>query len=191
MAKLIPLGLNGAWLFESNNYEDERGYLREWFKSSIIQEKIGREFVVEQSNISRSKKGVVRGIHFSTSPMGQAKWVTCASGSLWDVVVDIRPDSPTFGKWAGQELGHKDGKSIFISEGLGHAFVALEDDTVITYLLSSTYSPADELVINPQDEEIGIAWPEIPLSFSERDANAPTLREFMKEHTRACKNLKE
>jgi dTDP-4-dehydrorhamnose 3,5-epimerase len=188
MDRLIPMGIEGAWLFESSKYEDARGYVREWFKPSIVRESVGRDFVVEQSNLSRSNKGVVRGIHFSTALKGQAKWVTCANGSFWDVVVDIRPESPTFGQWAGHELGHKDGNSIFISEGLGHAFVALEDDTVISYLLSSPYSPKYEFAVNPKDPEIGIAWPDIPLTFSEKDANAPTLNQFIKEYSRSGGN---
>ena len=179
MAKFTPLEIDGAWLFESPSHGDERGYFREWFKSSEVRDALKLEFVVAQSNLSRSKKGVVRGIHFSTAPGGQAKWITCANGSLWDIVVDIRPNSPTFKRWCAVELKAEEGKSVFISEGLGHAFVALEDDTMISYLLSSPYSPNDEHAINPQDKDIAIQWPEIPLSFSEKDAGAPTLKEFL------------
>jgi dTDP-4-dehydrorhamnose 3,5-epimerase len=179
MAKLTPLSIEGAWLFESPSHGDDRGYFREWFKSSYVVEQLGREFNVAQSNLSKSKKGVVRGIHFSTAPAGQAKWVTCANGALWDVVVDIRPDSPTFKRWAAVELRAEDGKALFISEGLGHAFVALEDETVISYLLSSPYSPGDEHAIHPKDSEISIDWPAIDLVFSEKDAVAPTLKEFL------------
>ena len=175
MARLTPLEIDGAWLFESPSHVDERGFFREWFKSSELQVELNREFVVAQTNLSRSKKGVVRGIHFSTAPMGQAKWVTCANGSLWDVVVDIRPNSPTFKKWSANLLRAEDGKSIFISEKLGHAFVSLQDNTVISYMLSSPYSPENELAINPMDPEIGISWPQIPLHFSSKDATAPKL----------------
>lgn len=179
MAELIPLEIEGAWLFQSPSHGDDRGYFREWFKQDLIQEKLGRSFDVAQSNLSKSKKGVVRGIHFSTAPQGQAKWVTCANGALWDVVVDIRPNSPTFKRWTAVELRAESGKALFISEGLGHAFVALEDDTVISYLLSSPYSPNDEFAINPHDPEIAITWPQLPLSFSPKDASAPTLKEFL------------
>ena len=179
MSKLTPLGIDGAWVFESPSHADERGYFREWFKSSILQETLGRDFTIAQSNLSKSKKGVVRGIHFSTAPEGQAKWVTCANGALWDVVVDIRPNSPTFKQWKAVELRAEEGKALFISEGLGHAFVALEDETVISYLLSSPYSPKDEHAINPKDSEIGIKWPLLDLSFSEKDAAAPSLEEFL------------
>ncbi len=178
MANLTPLEIEGAWLFQASSHVDERGFFREWFKSSVMREVLKSDFKIAQSNLSRSKKGVVRGIHFSTSQEGQAKWVTCANGILWDVVVDIRPNSPTFGRWCANELRAEDGKSIYISEGLGHAFVALEDNTVISYMLSSPYSPKDEHAINPLDVEIGIKWPQIPLYFSEKDASAPNLRDF-------------
>ena len=179
MAKLTPLSIEGAWLFESPSHGDDRGYFREWFKSSVVTETLGRDFSVSQSNLSRSKKGVVRGIHFSMAPGGQAKWVTCANGSLWDVIVDIRPKSPTFKRWEVVELRAEEGKALFISEGLGHAFLALEDDTVTSYLLTSPYSPKDEFAINPQDPEIAIKWPDIPLLFSAKDARAPSLKEFL------------
>ncbi len=179
MSRLTPLGIEGAWVFESPVHEDSRGDFREWFKLSIAESYLGRSFTVAQSNLSRSKKGVVRGIHFSTAPQGQAKWVTCANGALWDVVVDIRPNSPTFKQWKAIELRAEEGKALFISEGLGHAFVALEDETVISYLLSSPYSPKDEHAINPNDAEIGIEWPLLDLSFSEKDAAAPSLEDFL------------
>lgn len=179
MTKLTPLVIEGSYLFDSATHEDERGLLCEWFKSSIVKELLAREFKVEQANLSKSKKGVIRGIHFSMAPLGQAKWITCTSGSLWDVVVDIRPNSLTFGRWDAHELRAGDGRSIFISEGLGHAFLALEEDSIISYLLSTPYSPSYEFAINPLDPEIGIMWPHTDLSLSEKDASAPSLREFL------------
>ena len=179
MSKLIPLFIDGSYLFESTTHKDERGYFREWFKSSTLNEFLKIEFKVEQANISKSRKGVVRGIHFSSAPRGQAKWVACAAGALWDVIVDIRPNSPTFGQWDAHELRADDGRSLFISEGLGHAFLALEEETVISYLLSTPYSPNHEHAINPLDPEIGISWPVGDLSLSERDAAAPSLKEFL------------
>lgn len=179
MSRITSLGLDGTWLFESPSHCDVRGYFREWFKSSVVEETLGRSFNVSQANLSKSKKGVVRGIHFSTAPQGQAKWVTCVNGALWDVIIDIRPNSATFKKWTAVELRAEEGKAVFISEGLGHAFVALEDDTVISYLLSSPYSPKDEHAINPNDSEIGIKWPALELTFSEKDAAAPSLKEFL------------
>jgi len=169
------LAIEGAWLTKSPIHRDERGFFREWFRGDELLSATGREFKVVQSNTSLSAKGVLRGIHYSLAPQGQAKWVTCTSGSIWDVVVDIRPSSPTFKKWVGVELKGSSGDSLLISEGLGHAFMALEDDSVVTYLLASPYSPMEELDIDPLDLELAIQWPSVERLLSPKDANAPTL----------------
>lgn len=179
MVEMKELAIKGSWLFNSPVHGDSRGFFREWFKEEIIIQSLGRTFSIAQSNLSHSKKGVVRGIHFSTAPDGQAKWVTCAHGAIWDVIVDIRPDSPTFKKWEAVELRASEGNSILISEGLGHAFLALEDDSVISYLLTTPYAPHYEFAINPEDPEIAITWPLDQLSFSLKDQQAPTLREYL------------
>ena len=125
----------------------------------------------------------MRGIHYSIAPRGQAKWVTCVTGSIKDVIVDIRPDSKTFRKWIGVELTSNSGKAVFISEGLGHGFIALEDNTAVAYLVSTPFSPSHEFEINPLDEEIGINWGmEISeLKITDKDKNAPTLTELVAE----------
>ena len=97
--KLTPLGIEGAWLAESPVWKDDRGLFREWFKAADVKSATGRDFDIEQANISLSSHGTLRGIHYSTAPRGQAKWITCVSGSIKDVVVDIRPHSSTFSKW--------------------------------------------------------------------------------------------
>ena len=181
--KLTPLGIEGAWLAESPVWNDERGFFREWFKSESIKSATGRDFEIEQANISLSSAGTLRGIHYSIAPRGQAKWITCVSGVIQDVIVDIRPDSKTFGKWVGVELNGNSGKAVFISEGLGHGFLALEDNTAVSYLVTTPFSPTDELEINPLDIEIAIDW-RIDLSeleISEKDKNAPSLAERLSE----------
>ena len=180
MSDVVSLDIAGAWLITNPIHGDNRGFFREWFKQEMAERALGRKFNVAQSNISQSKKGVVRGIHYSQAPEGQAKWVTCSHGAIWDVVVDIRPNSPTFKKWIAQELRAEDGRSVLIGEGLGHAFVALEEDSAISYLLSSPYSPNFEFAINPLDEEIDIKWPIEKLFFSERDSNAPRISELFR-----------
>ena len=177
--KITPLGIEGVWLFESPVYRDDRGLFREWFKSETIEEFTGRKFAVEQANVSLSSKGTLRGIHYSLAPKGQAKWITCVTGSIKDVVVDIRPNSTTFGNWIEVNLSGDSGKAVFISEGLGHGFVALEDQTIVSYLVSTPFSAVDEYEINPLDEAIGINWG-IDLSsikISEKDRTAPNLSE--------------
>jgi dTDP-4-dehydrorhamnose 3,5-epimerase len=175
--ELTALGIQGAWLAESTVWSDERGFFREWFKSEDIKNATGRDFAVEQANISLSSTGTLRGIHYSVAPEGQAKWITCVTGSIKDVIVDIRPDSPTFCKWVEVELVGDSGKAVLISEGLGHGFLALEDNTAVAYLVSTPFSPKDEFEINPLDDKIGINWVMdlSALKISEKDKNAPGL----------------
>ena len=181
--KILSLGIEGAWLAESPVWSDDRGFFREWFKSEDIKSATGRDFGIEQANISLSSAGTLRGIHYSIAPRGQAKWITCVSGSIKDVSVDIRPDSKSFGQWIEVELTGDSGKAVFIGEGFGHGFVALEDNTVVAYLVSTPFSPTEEFEINPLDEKIGINWG-IDLSdlkISEKDKKAPTLVERLVE----------
>jgi dTDP-4-dehydrorhamnose 3,5-epimerase len=177
--ELSRLSIDGAWLAESQIWSDERGSFREWFKAKEIQHITGESFQVEQANISISSAGTLRGIHYSLAPGGQAKWVTCVSGSIKDVIVDIRPQSPTFGKWIEVELKGNSGKAVFIGKDLGHAFLALEDNTSVAYLVTSRFSPEYEFEINPIDDKIGITWGMKidELKISEKDRNAPTLEE--------------
>ena len=180
---LTPLGIEGAWLAESTVWNDERGFFREWFKSESIKSATGRNFEIEQANISLSSAGTLRGIHYSVAPRGQAKWITCVSGSIQDVIVDIRPDSKTFSQWVDVELKGDSGTAVFISEGLGHGFLALEDNSAVAYLVSTPFSPNDEFEINPLDVKIGINWGlELSqLKISDKDKNAPTLAERLAE----------
>ena len=177
--KLSKLGIEGAWLAESPVWGDERGFFREWFKSEDVKSATGRDFGIEQANISLSSAGTLRGIHYSIASRGQAKWITCVSGSIKDVIVDIRPDSKSFGQWIEVELRGDSGKAVFISEGLGHGFLALEDNSVVSYLVSTPFSSTDEFEINPLDQNIGINWGMDLSKFniSDKDKNAPTLAE--------------
>lgn len=177
--EIEELGIKGAWVARSQVHHDDRGYFCEWFKSEEIYSATGLNFSVEQANISSSKKGVLRGIHYSVAGQGQGKWLTCVAGSIWDVIVDIRPASPTFKKWFGVELVGGSGDAVFISGGLGHGFVSLEDKTSVAYLLTSKYSPKEEFEISPFDPELNISWPNTELFLSEKDSLAPTLRELL------------
>jgi dTDP-4-dehydrorhamnose 3,5-epimerase len=181
--KLTPLGIEGAWVAESPVWSDERGFFREWFKTEDVKGATGRDFGIEQANISVSFAGTLRGIHYSIAPRGQAKWITCVAGSIKDVIVDIRPDSQTFGSWIEVLLTGDSGQAVFISEGLGHGFVALEDNTAVAYLVSTPFSPTEEFEINPLDQKIGINWGMdlSVLKISEKDKNAPTLAERLAE----------
>jgi dTDP-4-dehydrorhamnose 3,5-epimerase len=177
--EMIPLGIEGAWLARSPIWKDERGSFREWFKVSEVQLATKINFDVQQSNISNSKLGVVRGIHYSLTLGGQAKWVTCVTGFTRDVIVDIRPSSPTFGKYVAVDLSGNSGDAVFIASDLGHGFVSLEENSTVAYLVSSPFSPDEEFAINPLDPAIGIDWgiPVRELLLSPKDLEAPSLVE--------------
>ena len=179
--KITRLGIEGAWFAESEVWPDERGFFREWFKQEDVFRETGLNFSVQQANFSMSGKGVVRGIHYSLAPLGQAKWVTCVSGSIVDVVVDLRPNSRTFKKIEYIELNPKDGKAILIGSGLGHGFISKEDHSGVSYLLTSPYSPAHEFDISPMDKDLGITWidehdGETKIILSPKDLSAPSLK---------------
>lgn len=178
--KLVPLKIEGAWLAESPVWSDERGTFREWFKREEVLSMTGIDFAVQQANISVSQSGVIRGIHYSLAPTGQAKWITCVSGAIRDVIVDLRTDSITFQKHISINLREQDGKSLLIGPGLGHAFITLSPKTTVSYIVSSSYNAASEYEVNVFDSDLEINWFESDESsknviMSEKDKIAPTL----------------
>jgi dTDP-4-dehydrorhamnose 3,5-epimerase len=126
-----------------------------------------------------SNKAVIRGIHYSLAPEGQAKWVTCVTGSIIDVIVDLRLNSPTFRKVEYVALNENDGKSILIGPGLGHGFISIEGESTISYLLNSPYSPGLEFGIHPFDSDLNIEWGNFSnvATLSPKDRNSPSLNE--------------
>ena len=171
--KVTPLAIAGAWVIESPVFPDERGMFREWFKLETLKEFGLPSFEVRQANTSISKRGVIRGIHYSSEINGQTKLVTCTSGSVLDVIVDLRPESETYGDHLEVELSESLGKCVYISSGLGHGFQALEDNSVVTYLLDKEYSPNNEFGINPVDQNLNIKWPLSDFQISEKDRESP------------------
>ena len=176
--RVTELSIAGAWVFEPQRFDDERGVFVAPFQEAAFVEAVGRPMNVAQSNHSVSRRGVVRGVHFSDVPPGQAKYIYCPYGCLLDVVVDVRVGSPTFGRWAAVELSSETFRAVYLSEGLGHALCALSEDAVAGYLCSTPYAPAFERAVSALDPELGLPWPAdvIPV-LSERDATAPTLAE--------------
>ena len=172
------LSIAGAWELTPRQFADERGYFCEWFKGAEFAELLGHRFELAQANCSVSRRGVLRGLHFADVPPGQAKYVTCASGQVLDVAVDIRVGSPTYGQWDSVLLDSSARNAIYLAEGLGHAFMALTDDAAVMYLCSTGYNPTAEHGVDPLDPAIGIAWPaDIAPILSEKDAAAPSLAE--------------
>jgi dTDP-4-dehydrorhamnose 3,5-epimerase len=176
---LRELSVPGAWEITPQVHRDERGTFTEWFTESAFGAMTGHRFDLRQANCSVSAAGVLRGLHFAQLPPGQAKYVTCVRGAVFDVVVDIRVGSPTYGQWDSVLLDDIDHRSTYISEGLAHGFVAMQDQSTVMYLCSTPYAPQREHTIAATDPAIGIEWP-LPaaeLLLSGRDAIAPSLAE--------------
>lgn len=178
------LKIAGAWELTPQIHADDRGAFLEWFRGDEFQKMTGHRLDLAQANCSVSSAGTLRGIHFAQLPPSQAKYVTCLSGAVLDVVVDLRVGSPTFGQWDAVELDDARRRAVYLSEGLGHAFMALTDNAVVCYLCSAPYAPGREHGVHPLDPQVGIDWPQVgrdgqPLTplLSPKDSAAPGLAE--------------
>jgi dTDP-4-dehydrorhamnose 3,5-epimerase len=174
------LKVPGAWEITPKLHRDSRGMLFEWLTQTGFSSFAGHGLDVRQANCSVSAAGVLRGIHFAQLPPSQAKYVTCVHGTVFDVVVDIRVGSPTFGQWDSVLLDDKDRRTIYLPEGVGHGFLALQDNSTIMYLCSAEYNPQREHTICATDPALGIDWPLVDgaaPSLSDRDAAAPSFEE--------------
>lgn len=138
------MGIDGAWTFTPRIYPDNRGSFHEWFRAAEFAADLGYRFELAQANCSLSQRGVIRGIHYTEVPPGQAKYVVCPSGAILDVVIDLRLGSPTYGRWEAVRLDDQTRRAVFISEGLGHAFAALSPQATVMYLCSTPYAPGVE-----------------------------------------------
>jgi len=178
---IIPLSIQGAWLIEGRRFEDDRGWFQEWFKKSAVFAQTGFDFNPVQTNISKSASGSIRGIHYSIAPQGQGKLVTVMSGSIDDFVIDVRPTSSTFGNWEKVRLDSLTGGSLLLSPNLGHAFQALEKDTIVSYLVTAEFNPEAEKGITPFCPKLAIEWDSsIAPLVSQKDIDAPTLEDQLK-----------
>lgn len=179
------LAVPGAWVFGPPVHPDERGVFAAPFQGAVFEETVGHPFPLAQANTSVSRRGVLRGVHFADVPPGQAKYVQCAAGAFLDVVVDLRVGSPTFGTWDAVRIDGSTLGAIYLSEGLGHAFLALADGTVATYLCSTPYRPAAEHGVHALDPELALPWSRHldagELILSEKDRAAPSLATALAE----------
>ena len=177
--KIRELSIPDSYEITPKLHSDDRGMFMEWYRFDRLEEVIGHSLTLRQANVSVSKKGVVRGIHFADIPVGQAKYVTATHGAVLDFVIDIRVGSPTFGQWDSVLLDDVDRRSIYIAEGLGHAFVALTEGATVSYLVSDSFKAEREHGISPLDADIGLVFPpEAGLALlSPKDVEAPTLAE--------------
>lgn len=175
--KARTLAVEGALEFTPRVFPDQRGLFLSPFQEEAFTQAHGAPlFRVAQTNHSLSRRGVVRGIHFTATPPGTAKYVYCARGEALDIVVDIRVGSPTFGRWDSVLMDQRDHRASYLPVGVGHAFVALRDDTVMSYLLSESYVPENELSLSVLDPALGLPIPgDTDPVLSERDRAAVTL----------------
>lgn len=174
--EITEMSVRDAYRIVPASLPDRRGSFFEAWRLSDLEARIGHAFGVAQVNYSTSKRNTLRGIHGTTVPPGQAKLVTCVRGAALDVVVDLRVGSPTFGQFDTtlQEAGS--GIGVYLADGLGHAFLALTDDTCMNYLCSQEYVPGTMIDIQALDPDLGIPWPlDGPPIMSDKDAAAPTL----------------
>ena len=171
------LGIPDVMLVIPKYYSDERGYFLESFKESEFSaNKINAKFV--QDNVSFSTKGVLRGLHYQQKPKEQAKLISVISGEIFDVAVDIRKDSTTYGKWVSQILSEKNHKMLYIPEGFAHGFCTLSDTANVFYKVTNEYSPENERGIIWNDPNVSISWPIENLIISEKDKKLPILQKL-------------
>ena len=176
MPRRLETKLDGVVLLEPEVHGDARGFMVETFSRDAWAE-LGVEVEFVQHNHSRSSQGTLRGLHFQTEP-GQAKLVRCPRGRIFDVAVDLRRDSPTYGQWEGHELDDERHRQLFVPAGCAHGFAVLSDEADVAYLLSSLYDPATESGIAWDDPDVGVEWPVDEPLLSERDKAAPRLAEI-------------
>jgi len=179
--RVLPTSLDGVLLLEPAVHGDDRGFFVETFRANVWGE-LGIDIEFVQDNHSRSRRGTLRGMHFQTDP-GQAKLVRCARGQILDVVVDLRRDSNTFGRWDGHELDDANLRQLWVPVGFAHGFCVLSEEADVVYKCSSYYDPATEAGIAYDDPDVGIASRDLELLVSERDRSAPRLADVAESLT--------
>ncbi len=175
--QIRELAIPDSYEITPKQFGDDRGTFLEWFRPDQLADVVGHTFQVKQANTSVSKRGVVRGIHFADVPRGQAKYVTVTRGAVLDYVIDLRVGSPTFGQWDSVLLETESRRAVYLAEGLGHAFIALTDESIVTYLVSEPFNAEREHGINPLDQEIALVFPPEAgdVILSPKDTDAPGL----------------
>lgn len=174
--RVRELKVTGGVEFTPQVHPDRRGLFVAPLQDEAFVAAVGRRFPVTQMNHIVSARGVLRGVHFTATPPGQCKYVYCSRGRSLDVIVDVRVGSPTFGDWDAVHMDDRDFRATYFPTGTAHAFVALEDDTVMSYLVSTPYRADRELAIDPFDPDLGLPWPtDLDVVLSDRDIAAPGL----------------
>jgi len=170
-------GIDGVRLFIPRHIGDERGYFAETFRADIFAQHCGDLAFVQDNESMSARVGTIRGLHFQSEPHVQGKLVRCTAGALFDVAVDIRKGSPTFGQWVGETLTPENGRQLWVPPGFAHGFCSLQPNTVICYKVTGYYSAACDKGIAWDDPAIGITWPDSadPATLSDKDRKQPLL----------------
>lgn len=178
--KFSYLDLSGPIEILPARFADDRGYFVETFREDEFHGHAGAHHFVQDNQSLSTRMGTVRGIHFQSHPFAQGKLVRCLAGSLFDVAVDLRADSPSYGQWAGVTLSSEAGNQLWIPPAFGHGFCTLEPDTVVSYKVTAYYSKADDRGIAWDDPDVGILWPAVadPGSLSPKDRTQPALADL-------------
>lgn len=176
--KFTPLAIPDVFLIEPKVFGDARGFFLESFRQDLFNQATGTDYAFIQDNHSRSSKGVLRGLHYQLPPHAQGKLVRVTSGSVFDVAVDIRRSSPTFGQWVGAELSAENHRQLWIPPGFAHGFVVLSDTADFVYKTTAYYAPESDRGLLWNDADIGIQWPalDMPFSLSDKDQKQPLLK---------------
>ena len=175
--KATETNLQGVYILEPQVFGDARGWFMEsWSQRKMEEAGIRAEFLQDNQSFS-AQKGTLRGLHYQLNPMCQAKLLRCTRGKIFDVAVDIRKGSPSYAQWTGVELSAENKKQFFIPRGFAHGFITLTDDVEVQYKADNYYAPDCDGNIRWDDPEIGIEWPIAPVILSEKDKNAPLLKE--------------
>jgi len=175
--KATPLSIPDIILIEPQVFADSRGFFFESFNQKIFEERVGKKVKFVQDNHSKSARGILRGLHYQTNPKAQGKLIRVIQGEVFDVSVDLRKSSPTFGKWVGETLSAENKKQLWVPEGFAHGFLTLSDTAEFLYKTTDFYSVEHERLILWNDETIGIEWPVTNTLLSEKDKAGNTFLE--------------
>jgi dTDP-4-dehydrorhamnose 3,5-epimerase len=177
--KVTPTAIPDVLVLEPKVFGDERGFFMESFNQRAFDEAVGRHVEFVQDNHSRSAKGVLRGLHFQLPPHAQGKLVRVVQGRVFDVAVDVRRSSPTFGQWVGLELSGENRRQLWLPQGMAHGFLVLSDSADFLYKTTDYYAPSAERGLLWSDPQLGIAWPQVgvPMQLAGKDASAALLSE--------------
>ena len=177
--KFTPLAIPDVFLIEPKVFGDARGFFLESFRQDLFNQATGTNYEFIQDNHSRSSKGVLRGLHYQLPPHAQGKLVRVISGAVFDVAVDIRRSSPSFGQWVGAELRAENHRQLWIPPGFAHGFVVLSDTADFVYKTTAYYAPESDRGLLWNDPDIAIAWPQLDIEFSlsEKDLHQPAFKQ--------------